>query len=240
METVLKCTGATRLKIMNEPFAATVLWTAASDVRGRWPGPPSPGWPQCSGSSGRRFWSRPPPSLTSHTARCWSSSPCWPRRGPRPVWTACPRWRPACGRWGWRTCCAPRRCGGAARCWRSRRRRRRRWAAWRSAARTDPSRSRAAGRRERTRGWRGTGRRRKCLGRGLPGRGLQAGSVGAPTAWCRSPRVWSPPAPASWTDWSVKGDRIQISCLLARITSRVYHRNSQMRTSSWRRSCVRD
>lgn len=148
----------------------------------------------CSGSSGRLSSSQIPPFLTSHTTRCWSSSPCSPPRGLRPVWTGCLRWRPVCGRWGWRTCCEPRRCEEAARCWRRRRRRRRRWGAWRSAARTARSRSRAAGGPEHTRAWRGRGRR-TCLERRLC-----AGVTS--TVTCHSPQVWSLLVPASWTDWS--------------------------------------
>lgn len=204
---MVKRTERRVLKITSWPAAATVPWTAVPGARGQWLCPPSPGWRPCSGSSGRPFWWRPPPSLTSHTARCWSSSPCWPPRGPRPAGTECLRWRPVCGRWGWRTCCAPRRCAGAARRWRSRRRRPRRWGAWRSAARTARSRSRVAGGPGHRRGWTGRGRRTSPVGRPRSRRSVGARS----TAWCRSPRVWSLPAPASWTDWSVKGDRIQIS-----------------------------
>lgn len=198
-----KWTGGTWLRITKWPFAAAVLWTAVHDVRDQWPCPPSPGWQLCLGSSGQPFSSRPPPSLTSRTVRCWSSSPCWPPREPRPAWKECPRWRPVCGRSVWQTYYAPQICGEAAPCWRSRRRRLRRWGAWQNAARTARSRRRAVGGPERTREQRGSSRRKSPRG---------TVCVGArSTVWCHSPRAWLLPAPASWTDWSMQCNRIMIN-----------------------------
>lgn len=60
-----------------------------------------------------------------------------------PVWKACPQWRPACGRWGWQTCCERQRSWAAGCCWWMSRRRRWRWSAWWCWPRTAQSRTAA-------------------------------------------------------------------------------------------------